>query len=121
MRLPWIEMCAILTTTALRVHALCLRPLATFCELKIITARLSSALDSLDETTKSAETRLLALEKLVDHATCCVNQLLADMCVNRRQANKIERWTIVGFVTRYLSDLSLPSKKKSFRAMRQRR
>jgi len=114
------ELCVVATTTAHRVHALGLRPLATFCGLKTITPHLCSALGTLDDATNFAETQLLALEQLVDDATCCVNQLLADVCVNRRQANKIERWTIVGFVTRCLSSLSLSSKNKPLRAMRQR-
>jgi hypothetical protein len=114
------ELCVVATTTAHRVHALGLRPLATFCGLKNITPRLCAALDTLDDETKFAETQLLALEQLVDHTTCCVNQLLADVRVNRRQANKIERWTIIGFVTRHLSSLSSSSKNNSLQAMRQR-
>jgi hypothetical protein len=114
------ELCVVATTTADRVHTLGLQPFSAFCGLKTVTARLCPALGALDDETKFAETQLLALEQLIDHATWGVNQLLADVCANRRQANKIERWTIVGFVTRCLSYLSLPSKKKSFRAMRQR-
>jgi len=105
-------------SSAAQTPRLGLRPLATFCGLKTITPRLYAALGTLDDETKFAETQLLALEQLVDNATCCVNQLLTDVCVNRHQAKKIERWTIIGFVTRHLSSLSSSSKNNSLRAMR---
>jgi hypothetical protein len=113
------ELC-VAATTAHRVHTLGLPPFVTFYALKTITPRLCSALGELDNATKLAKTELLALERLVDHATCCVKQLLADASASRRPANRIGRWTIVGFVTRCLSYLSWSSKEKSLRAMRQR-
>jgi len=115
------ELCVVATTTADRLHTLGLQPFFAFCGLKTVTPRLCSALGALDDDTKVAETQLLALEQLIDHATWGVNQLLADVCANQHRANKIERWTIVGFVTRCLSYLSSSSKNKSVRAERPRR
>jgi len=66
------ELCVVATTTAHRVYELGLRPLATFCELKTITPRMCAALRTLEDATKCAETQLLAVERLVDHTTCCV-------------------------------------------------
>jgi hypothetical protein len=114
------ELCVVATSTTHRVHALGLRPLATFCGLKNITPRLCAALRILEDTTESAETQLITVEQLVDHATCCVNQLLADTCDNRHKTHKTQRWPIAGFVTHHLSYLSVCSKNKVLRTLRLR-
>ncbi|OXC75747.1 hypothetical protein [Caballeronia sordidicola] len=76
------ELCVVATSTAQRVHALGLRPVAAPGEASGLTTRLSSALGELEEATTRAEVQLLELKRLVVNNSCVVDQLILDKSVS---------------------------------------